>query len=103
MATVDVTVGGRQYQLACEDGQERHLASLAAMVDAEARGLASQIGVVGEARLLLMAALMIADRLRDAEEQGAPPPDPAAAENAEALRQAVARLEGLIDAHAARA
>lgn len=115
MATVDVTVGGRQYQLACEDGQERHLAALAAMVDAEARALASQIGVVGEPRLLLMAALMIADRLRDAEQQGAPQPDTAAAEraaekaaekaaaDAQALETAVARLEGLIDAHAARA
>jgi len=100
MATVDVTVGGRQYQLACEDGQERHLAALAAMVDAEARALASQIGVVGEPRLLLMAALMIADKLKDA---AAPQADPSAADDAQALEQAVARLEGLIDAHAARA
>jgi len=103
MATVDVTVGGRQYQLACEDGQERHLAALAAMVDAEARALAAQIGMVGEPRLLLMAALMIADRLRDAEREGAPRPDPAAAADAQALETAVTRLEGLIDAHAARA
>lgn len=98
MATVDVTVGGRPYQLACEDGQERHLAALAAMVDTEARALASQIGVVGEPKLLLMAALMIADKLKEA---GTAPSGVSDAD-AQALDQAVTRLEGVIDAHASR-
>lgn len=101
MATVDVTVGGRQYQLACEDGQEAHLASVAAMVDAEARALAKQIGVMGEARLLLMAALMIADKLKDAEAAGAAQPNLSAAGDAAALEGAVSRLSRLVESHAA--
>lgn len=100
MATVDVTVGGRQYQLACEDGQEAHLTAVAALVDAEARALSRQVGVVGEARLLLMAALMIADRLRDATETAGSPA--AGGDEVAALEQAVGRLERLVDAHAAR-
>jgi cell division protein ZapA len=71
MAKVDITVGGRSYQLACEDGQERHLTGLAAMVDAEVRALSRSMGAAGEARLLLMAALLIADRLQDAQKAGA--------------------------------
>ncbi len=102
MATVDVTVGGRQYQLACEDGQEAHLASVAAMVDAEAKALSKQIGVMGEARLLLMAALMIADKLKDAGAAPAAQPNLFAADDAAALEQAVARLERLVNTHAAR-
>ncbi len=102
MATVDVTVGGRQYQLACEDGQEAHLASVAAMVDAEAKALAKQIGVMGEARLLLMAALMVADKLKDATAAPAAQPTLFTTDDAAALEHAVARLEGLVSAHAGR-
>lgn len=100
MATVDVTVGGRQYQLACEDGQEGHLSAVAALVDAEARALSRQIGVVGEARLLLMAALMIADKLKDATD--AAPLASGGGGDAAALDQAVGRLERLVDAYATR-
>lgn len=67
MAELDVMVAGRSYRLGCEDGQERHLASLAVALDAEARAIAGQTGAMSEAKVLLMTALMVADRLSEAE------------------------------------
>jgi cell division protein ZapA len=95
MAEVDVTVAGRTYRLGCEDGQERHLAALAAAVDAEARAVAAQTGTLNEGKLLLMAALMMADRLAEAtaaqaRAAAAPPPDTAA------LAAALDRLEATV-------
>jgi len=68
MADVSVGVGGRRYVLACEAGEERRLEALAARIDAEAQALSAKLTQPpNEARLLLMAALMIADRLDEAE------------------------------------
>ena len=65
MAQVDVSVNGQSYRIACEDGQEDRLVDLAAMVDEKVLGLVNQIGQVGSNRLLVMAALIIADELVD--------------------------------------
>ncbi len=61
MALVNVTVNERSYAIACDDGQEEHLRELAAHVDTKARELLKTAGQPGEQRLLLMAALLIAD------------------------------------------
>ena len=65
MAQVDVSVNGQSYRIACEDGQEDRLVDLAAMVDGKVLDLVNQIGQVGSNRLLVMAALIIADELVD--------------------------------------
>lgn len=65
MGQVTVTVNGRDYAIACGDGEEAHIADLAVYVDHHARSLAASLGPVTEARLLLMAALTIADELGD--------------------------------------
>ena len=65
MAQVDVSVNGQSYRIACEDGQEDRLVDLAAMVDEKVLDLVNQIGQVGSNRLLVMAALVIADELVD--------------------------------------
>jgi len=65
MGEVTVTVNGRDYAIACGDGEEGHIADLAIYVDHHARALAGKLGAVTEARLLLMAALTIADELGD--------------------------------------
>ena len=65
MAQVDVSVNGQSYRIACEDGQEDRLVDLAAIVDEKVLGLVNQIGQVGSNRLLVMAALIIADELVD--------------------------------------
>ena len=65
MAQVDVSVNGQSYRIACEDGQEDRLVDLATMVDEKVSDLVKQIGQVGSNRLLVMAALIIADELVD--------------------------------------
>jgi cell division protein ZapA len=61
MPLVNVMVNGRAYTIACDDGEEDHLRELAATVDAKTREVLSSVGQVGDTRLLLMAALLIAD------------------------------------------
>jgi cell division protein ZapA len=61
MPLVNVMVNGRAYTIACDDGEEDHLKELAAHVDAKAREVLASVGQVGDARMLLMAALLIAD------------------------------------------
>lgn len=85
MAEVTVSVGGRRYAVVCDDGQEERVRELARRIDAEAAAFAGSGPAVAEPRLLLMSALMVADKLDDAEaklrEQAAaappaPEPDP---------------------------
>jgi cell division protein ZapA len=61
MPLVNVMVNGRAYTIACDDGEEDHLRELAATVDAKTREVLSSVGQVGDTRLLLMAALLMAD------------------------------------------
>ena len=61
MPLVNVMVNGRAYTIACDEGEEDHLRTLAATVDAKAREVLGSVGQVGDTRLLLMAALLMAD------------------------------------------
>ena len=65
MPLVNVMVNNRAYTIACDDGEEEHLKALAAHVDAKAREVLGSVGQVGDARMLLMAALLIADEHHD--------------------------------------
>ncbi len=67
MAQVVVQINGRNYTMHCEDGQEDHLRALAAMVDGEIANITRSVGQLGDLRLLIMAALVIADRLTQEE------------------------------------
>ena len=69
MPEVTITIGGRDFEVACQEGEEHYLKSAAAMLDAEASVLNSQIGRMPEARMLLMAGLMLADKTAGLEEQ----------------------------------
>lgn len=66
MGNVVVEIGGRSYPLSCRDGDEAHLTELAAGIARKADGLTQSLGPMSEARLLLMAALMVADELHEA-------------------------------------
>ena len=68
MAQVSVPVNGRSYAIACDDGQETRIRRLAQYVDAKVAEFVGSVGQVGEARLLLLAALVIADELSDAND-----------------------------------
>ncbi|MEE9480685.1 MAG: cell division protein ZapA [Kiloniellales bacterium] len=69
MAEVTVTINGREYQVACDDGQEEHLQKLSRFVDKKMGDLAGSLGQIGDARLLVMASLLVADELSDAYRQ----------------------------------
>ena len=63
MARVNVEIGNRPFDVACEPGQEGFLEAAAALLDAEATELSAQIGRLPEQRMLLMAGLMLADKM----------------------------------------
>ena len=65
MSQVTVTINGRQFRMACEDGQEGHLIRLAEDLDRRIEGLRSRFGEIGDTRLTVMAALTVADELAD--------------------------------------
>jgi cell division protein ZapA len=70
MASVDLEIAARSYSVACRDGEEAHLRSLAAIVDKKARDAASAVGAMGEARQLLFASLLLADELKEVRSGG---------------------------------
>ena len=68
MGEVTVTVNSRPYRMACEDGQEGHLKKLGQGLARRVEELAKQVGQVGDAQLLVMAALITADELAQVEQ-----------------------------------
>ncbi len=73
MGQVIVLIGGRNYPLACRDGDEAHLMELAGMIESKTGGLTAALGAMSEPRLLLMAGLLIADELFESRKHGAVP------------------------------
>ena len=65
MSQVSVTINGRQFRMACEDGQEGHLMNLARDLDSRIEGLRTKFGEIGDTRLTVMAALTLADSLAE--------------------------------------
>jgi cell division protein ZapA len=66
MSHVNVTINGRQYRMACEEGQEARLLKLAESLETRLQGLRGKFGEIGDARLTVMAALTVCDELLDA-------------------------------------
>ena len=66
MAQVVVHVNGHPYTMQCANGEEEHLRELAELLDSEVAGIRRGVGAVGDIRLLVMAGLMVADRLSEA-------------------------------------
>ena len=69
MPLVNVMVNARAYTIACDEGEEDHLRELAAHVDSKVKELLASVGQVGDQRLLLMAALLIADEHHEVAQQ----------------------------------
>jgi cell division protein ZapA len=103
MAQVTITINGRNYPVACNDGEEERTEELGRYVDAKVRSFVRELGQIGETRLLVLASLVLADELADAQggegramQLNGPSPDEA---------QAAAGIENLaqrIEAIAAR-
>ncbi|HEX8381396.1 MAG TPA: cell division protein ZapA [Allosphingosinicella sp.] len=101
MASVEVEIGSRRYSVACRDGEEAHLRSVAALVDAKAQEAAGALGSLSEARQLLFASLLLADELKEKNsgQPSAPQAEaaPAPAELDPAIADALERLAGRIE------
>jgi cell division protein ZapA len=66
MSHINVTINGRQYRMACEEGQEIRLLKLAEQLESRIQSLRGKFGEIGDARLTVMAALTVCDELLDA-------------------------------------
>ena len=71
MPTVEFNIGHKSYELSCQEGEERLLRRAAAILDTEARAILEQAGRMPEPRLLLLAGLMLADRMSSTEDRAA--------------------------------
>jgi cell division protein ZapA len=65
LAQVIVKINGYTYTVGCEDGQENHLAAMAQQVENRVQSIKALGGSAGEARLLVLTALLMADELHD--------------------------------------
>lgn len=105
MPQVVLKINGFPYTLGCPDGQEENLKALGAELNKRIESIKAQMGNLGEARLLVMAGIMLADELadlkREVEDRGpaavSPPagPTPSEAATADALIGLARRLEGV--------
>lgn len=113
MAQITVSINNRVYEIACDDGQEEHLARLGTYIDSKVTELSASIGQVGDARLLVMASLLIADELADVygeladarealEGTAAATAQPESPEMAESLAKNLELLAGRVEDIAAR-
>ena len=69
MPEVTIAIGGRNFEVACQEGEESYLQSAAKMLDDEAQVLSDQVGRMPEGRMLLMAGLLLADKTASVEDQ----------------------------------
>jgi cell division protein ZapA len=69
MPEVTISIGGRQFEVACQEGEESYLHAAAKMLDDEAQILSDQVGRMPEARMLLMAGLLLADKTASVEDK----------------------------------
>ena len=98
MAHVTIRINGYAYTVGCEDGQEDHLTQMAAEIEQRINSIKAIGGQSGEARLLMLAALLLADELHDLRQSGAtkaemPAPKPETGERRARLRRVAARAE----------
>jgi len=88
MPEVRITIGGREFDVSCQEGEDHFLRTAAQMLDTEAQSLVGQLGRMPEARMLLMAGLLLADRTAAMEDQIR-----STEERAQAAEAALAKLQ----------
>ena len=69
MPDIEITIGGRNFTVSCQPGEEHFLRGAAGMLNTEATPLVAQMGRLPEARMLLMAGLMLADKTAAIEDE----------------------------------
>ena len=94
MALIHLSIGGRNYDLTCREGEQEHLLALGDLVDARVKDAGRAVGSGNEARQLMMGALLLADELNDLRAGNPAPHD---ARIAQAIEGLAARIESLAD------
>lgn len=97
MSQVEITINGRQYRVACEDGQETHLTNLAAYFDGKMTSLIDEVGQIGDTSLMVMAGLLVADELSDVNQELIDVRNGAEADYASKVSDLAAQIESLAD------
>jgi cell division protein ZapA len=97
MGAITVSIGGRDYSLACRDGEEPRLIQLASHLSYKADELAQTLGQMSEPRLLLMAGILVTDELFDLRSTPGNAATIANAQLAEALDKLATRVESLAE------
>lgn len=69
MSALRLLIGGREYDVACDDGQEAHVKVLAKALDARVRTLSEAMGKPSEGQLLMLISLMLSDELQDTKKE----------------------------------
>ena len=69
MAEVDITINGRSYRISCKDGEEERIKSLSSLINNQVQKLSEKIGQLGEARMILLASLVLLDKSDEAEKE----------------------------------
>lgn len=90
MSKVTISLNGRAFTIGCEEGQQAYLRDLAGHLDGHVRDLADKVGQIGDVRLLLMASLIVADEMREAQGR------------AESLKDEMTELKGRLSQAEAR-
>ena len=87
---VEITINKQIYKIACDEGQEDHIKNLSLLINDEVEKLVSSLGQVGDARLLLMTCLIIADKLKEE-------PNKVVSENYESLAEEIKTITQRIE------
>ena len=69
MAEVDITINGRSYRISCKDGEEERIRSLSLLINNQVQKLSEKIGQLGEARMILLASLVLLDKSDEVEKE----------------------------------
>ena len=103
MARVDISLGGRHYPIACDDGQEERVRRIAAYIDKKITSMGAMAGAT-DTHVLVMASLMLGDELFDAHSRlaTARPSENGGAEADEAVASSISQLAGRLESIAAR-
>ncbi|MBO6784373.1 MAG: cell division protein ZapA [Alphaproteobacteria bacterium] len=102
MAQVEIRINGRDYRIACEDGQESHLSNLAKYLDGKVGELVDEVGQIGDTSLMVMAGLLVTDELSDTREELEAFRNQTARETQSAIDNTEDKLASQIDALATR-
>ncbi len=97
MSEVDIRIGGRPFTVACQPGEEPFLQSAARLLDTEASALVQQLGKMPENQMLLMAGLMLADKMAGLQDAGAGARAAVAPADLGRLTALAARAEAIAD------